>query len=110
MAELKPKRGFVDLDHWDVIGEDSVIQPIIWDDRSDDGSDVCVLLIPDPDRDPTPEEIEALAERLYEDARPVASKADGLTFAPWSVSGSRSRKLWCIYASAAWRLGARVPS
>lgn len=96
MAELKPKRGFVDLDHWDVIGEDSVVQPIIWDDGSDDGSDVCVLLIPDPDRDPTPEEIEALAEALY------------ATTAPGALDGPFAATLREV-VRAAWKLGARVP-
>lgn len=78
VAELKPKRGFVnpanyELDHFHV-----------WDKR-DDTTLVPVLVVPDPDREPTEEEVRAIAEAI------------GCT------------PFWTI-ARAAWRLGARVPS
>ena len=95
---LKPKRGFVDLVEWDAIGSDSPIEPIVWDDASVDGDDVCVLLIPDPDRDPTDAEAEALAKRLHgaEDA--------------WPCLDQRDQSVFRICARAAFRLGARVKS
>lgn len=95
MAEpMKPKRGFVERDDWNAIGVAGLPRPKIW--HAQIGNDLPVLLVPDPDRDPTPEEIEALSEALY------------ATTAPGALDGPFAAMLREVVRSA-WKLGARVP-
>lgn len=91
MGDLKPKRGFVYVKRFD---EDACV---VWCGPvgDDEEESVPVLVVPDPDRDPTPQEIEALAVALFPCATPSA-RVD------WPVQVEVAR--------AAWRLGARVPS
>lgn len=91
---MKPKRGQT---HVEAFGRTSGTVPLLIGDMAPQPWLVPVLVIPDPDRDPTPEEIEALARRLHE------SEAWGGTF-------DADRTSCLIAARAAWRLGARVPS
>ena len=90
MAELKPKRGFV----WAQGLEEAIrgCHAFTVNLTPTKAATFPVLVIPEPDRDPTPEEIEALARLLCPDA-PLSE---------WK------RSLACAWT--AWRLGARVPS
>ena len=88
MADLKPKRGWVcEEDIRDF--EDYSYATVHVDPDGPSHAAIPVILVPDPDRDPTDAEVEALAEAL---------DADG--DAEWHVLEPIAR--------AAWRLGARV--
>ena len=103
MAELKPKRGFVNAKWY---AQDQILS--VWPDY-DDISPVPVLVIPDPDRDPTPEEIEALAQQMYAHTLPTATLEFGAV-RPWEQANDGFRRVWRSIAAQAFRLGARVPS
>lgn len=110
MAELKPKRGFVNVEDWHRIGQDRNPVPHIWDERRAVGDDIPVLVVPDPDRDPTPEEIEALAEMIHDAVRPEAESVGGAKLDAWKDAALPYRLVWYMIARSAWKLGSRVPS
>lgn len=108
MAELKPKRGFVNRMKFDpgMMGASCMV----WEDENpDDDARLPVLVIPEPDRDPTPEEIEDLAEMIHDAVRPEAESVGGAKLNSWKDAALPYRLVWYMIARAAWKLGARVP-
>lgn len=72
------------------------------------GSAVPVLIVIDPDREPTPEEVEDLARRLYDATTPAfAEKFAPYKSEPWSEALETIREACRIYVREAWKLGAR---
>ena len=95
MADLKPKRGFVSQSDWNGMGNPDAPRAYLWDENPGCYDPVPVLLVPEPDRDPTEAEVVALGEALY------------ATAAPGALDGA-SASMFRAVVRAAWRLGARV--
>lgn len=93
MSDLKPKRGFVYRSEWDGFDSCFAPRPQVWQTTSPDR--VPVLVVPDPDREPTEAEVEQLAL--------IFQRED-------AVAGTDSWEVAMACARAAFRLGARVPS
>lgn len=92
MADLKPKRGFVERKAWPGFDNCFEERPQVFQVGGIDR--VPVLVIPEPDRDPTVEDLIALARALFPgEVKPTDR----------GVSIGLAR-----VARAAWRLGARV--
>lgn len=100
------KRGFV-FD-WELADYGSPVSSMEVFLTDEFGSAIPVLVVPDPDREPSPEELEDLSRRLYEGSIPGFDVA----FAPvktesWENTFETVRASCRIFAKTAWKLGAR---
>jgi hypothetical protein len=60
-----------------------------------------------PLRKPTNDEIELLAERLYEESRKPAEETLGIVSVAWAENTVDVRQRWRLFARTAWKRGAR---
>lgn len=93
MADLQPKRGFVERKAWPGFDNCFEERPQVFQVGGIDR--VPVLVIPEPDRAPTEAKVVALGEALF------------ATTAPGAIDGPFAA-MFREVARAAWRLGARV--